>query len=253
MLRRQSQTPTDTDNIKVQQLRNALQPLLVQLIERQALAGISSLPGTRPRQPDVWLNDWDEVANTTTGSSEASAGTSCTVASQTTVEDDSLSQTLECQILYLPSNGNVNPNPADVELTLRKHQAQSHIRQLRELIADKSFQYSHIIRLAPKKSIKTKGRATVKDLNAQISFHCHVYTYCRSRLLILGADQPTLQQFPELKKEDIRASTAMLAPNLPGSTTLRLSWIWNDVTSHILAGPAEDSPVNSATMLECTM
>ena len=48
---------------------------------------------------------------------------------------------VEEQQIQLPSNG----HPAKVEILLRKNQASRLLNQLRELIAEKSFQYSHII------------------------------------------------------------------------------------------------------------
>lgn len=54
---------------------------------------------------------------------------------------DTISIPVEEQQLYLPRNGHL----ADVEIYLRKNQASRLLHRLRELIADKSFQYSHII------------------------------------------------------------------------------------------------------------
>jgi hypothetical protein len=48
---------------------------------------------------------------------------------------------VEEQQIFLPCNGAL----ADVEITLCKNQASRLLHQLQELIADKSFQYSHII------------------------------------------------------------------------------------------------------------
>ena len=71
---------------------------------------------------------------------------------------------------------------------------------------------------------------------------------------MLGADDDTLQQFCELQKEDIKASTAILNPNIRGSTTLQLSWIWHEVAGHILLGAdPEMSPDNAAAILECML
>ena len=42
----------------------------------------------------------------------------------------------------------------------------------------------------------------------------------------LGADNTILERFRILLKEDVKASTAILKPNLPGSSNLHLSWIW---------------------------
>jgi len=43
----------------------------------------------------------------------------------------------------------------EVELTLCMNQADSALNRLREMIADKSFQYSHVIRVAPRQVIHT--------------------------------------------------------------------------------------------------
>ena len=61
-----------------------------------------------------------------------------------------------------------------------------------------------------------------------------------------------MTQFWDLKKEDINTSTAILTPNTPGSTSLQLSWIWYDVSWHILpAMDAELPSADAATILEC--
>ncbi|PPQ76735.1 hypothetical protein CVT25_004546, partial [Psilocybe cyanescens] len=66
------------------------------------------------------------------------------------------------------------------------------------------------------------------------SFHSQVYTHCRARLIRLNADNITLRKLRVLKKEDVRGSTMILNPNLSGSTTLRLSWIWHSVSQRLL-------------------
>ncbi|PPQ90693.1 hypothetical protein CVT25_003731 [Psilocybe cyanescens] len=44
----------------------------------------------------------------------------------------------------------------------------------------------------------------------------------------------TLRKLCVLKKEDVHGSTMILNPNLAGSTTLRLSWIWHSVSQRLL-------------------
>ena len=80
---------------------------------------------------------------------------------------------VEGQTLYLPSNRNVSPRDDDVELGLRKQQAKAQLHQLRELISDKSFLYSDVIRKAPRKGVRTRIRGTIKGINTQISLHCN--------------------------------------------------------------------------------
>ena len=159
---------------------------------------------------------------------------------------------VEKQTLHIPSNQNVTPRNDDIELALRKNQARSHLHQLRELIAEKSFQYSDVLRKAPRKGVRTRARGTLKEINTRISFHCQVYSHCRTRLIQLGADELTLQTFRELKKEDVKASTAVLKPNTRGSTALKLSWIWTDCSWHVLPDPDAEVPASdAATILEC--
>jgi hypothetical protein len=113
-----------------------------------------------------------------------------------------------------------------LELQQRKELANQHLSALRAAIADKSFQYSHVMRAAPRKSVTTRSRKQISMLNNEIASYCRAYTRCRSAIVRLGADAATLQQFQVLVKDDLKSSTAILDPNRPGSTTLRLSWIW---------------------------
>ena len=100
--------------------------------------------------------------------------------------------------------------------------------------------------------VVTTSWGTIKGINSQISLRCQVYSHCRSQLIELGTDDETMTQFRELKKEDIRASTAILTPNTPRSTSLQLSWIWHDVTQHILSAVDAELPTtDAATILEC--
>ena len=59
-----------------------------------------------------------------------------------------------------------------------------------------------------------------------------MYPRCWSCLVLLGANQSTQNWLKVLKREDVKASTAVLNSNEPGSTTLRLSWIWQTSLCH---------------------
>jgi hypothetical protein len=129
-------------------------------------------------------------------------------------------------ILSLPSRWNMEHPYRDIELKLRIKQAAASLSSLRDLIADKSFQYSHVIRVAPRKGIKTRGRLAIAHLNIRIGYHCRVYNRCRAAMEKLNANENTLKTYQVLQRQDIRSSTALLNPNEPGSTSHRLSWIW---------------------------
>ena len=79
-----------------------------------------------------------------------------------------------------------------------------------------------------------------------------MYKHCQSRLLALDCDADTLSIFQRLTKDDLNASTAILKPNLPGSTNLRLSWIWHN--AHIRTGvisTGADADADAGRFWEC--
>ena len=139
---------------------------------------------------------------------------------------------IENQIIPLPSNGNIGPEYTNLEIYHRISHADHHLNRIRDLIAEKSFQFSHVIRVAPRKAVNTRSRAEVKKLNLQISVHCRLYTQCRARLIKLGAILETDDRFQILTVEDIKASTAIINPNEQGSTQVKLSWIWQSSGGH---------------------
>jgi len=71
---------------------------------------------------------------------------------------------IELRPLPLPSYSRSNEH-AQVELRVRKHQAENLLNSLRESIAEKSCQYSHVMCRVPRKGVRTRARATVTNLN----------------------------------------------------------------------------------------
>jgi hypothetical protein len=132
----------------------------------------------------------------------------------------------ERKSLHLPSYL-LNEHPLrGAELNLRIKQATRYLAAIREAVAEKSFQYSHVIRSAPSNVIRTRFRGTVTRLSERIAYMSKVYCRARSAMRRLGANDQLMHTFRELKREDVKASTAIIDPNIPGSSTLRLSWIW---------------------------
>ena len=97
----------------------------------------------------------------------------------------------------------------------------------------------------------------VKKLNNQIAEHCRMYARCRSCILILSADNQDHSRFKLLSPADVAGSTAILNPNLPRSTTISLSWIWQSLARHLIsyiranADDNSNAPDDPATILEC--
>lgn len=133
----------------------------------------------------------------------------------------------EYSILPLPSRmQGGSASLAAVELRLRILQAQRQLAALREKIAEKSFMYSHVMRVAPQTSVRTRARSAIVKLDAQISSQSRAYMQCRKAMVHLDADENVLGKYRILSKSDLKSSTALLDPNRSGSSNVSLSWIW---------------------------
>ena len=119
-----------------------------------------------------------------------------------------------------------SPMSRTVELHLRLQQAASTLTSLRDLISKKSFQYSDVIRVTPRKGVHTHACSTIATINYRIAYHCRIYNHCRSPMLKLGTSNEDLDNFRVLHPQDIRSSSALLNPNESGSSGIKLSWIW---------------------------
>jgi hypothetical protein len=129
--------------------------------------------------------------------------------------------------LHLPSRHCPDTHPwRKTELSIRIKQADRYLAALREAVAEKSFQYSHVMRKGASKTVKTRSRSVITLINSRITAYSRIYGRTRAALVRLGADEPTLNKYLVLHKDDVRASSAILDPNEPGSTTIQLSWIW---------------------------
>ncbi|KAF9541839.1 hypothetical protein CPC08DRAFT_650444, partial [Agrocybe pediades] len=141
---------------------------------------------------------------------------------------------IEKRLLCLPSNGNTGGKYNKEELELRIEQAEKHLNIIRELVADKSFQFSALIRTG-NHAVVTRSRAAIIKMNCQIGLHARTYNRVRCRLNMLEADQDTLSAFRFLEKKDVQSSTAILNFNHPGSSRgNQLSWIWQSPQSRFV-------------------
>ncbi len=96
--------------------------------------------------------------------------------------------------------------------------------------------------MSPRKGVTTRSRAAVKKLNNQIAEHGRMYGRCRAAIQILKADDIILSRLRILTPTDVGGSTAMLNPNAPGSTRIKLSWIWQTSGRHIVELPLSNTP-----------
>lgn len=247
-VRRLGKEPREDERQKVEQLREILVAELSQVVtlESKALETISRVSITPPKDdnPETFDNLDDEilvaaadstnplspphqVTATNISAVAASSRTTGTFLSAASASDPS-TQTIspERQLVSMPSNCLQDHPLHAVELALRKQQAERYLNALREVIAEKSFHYLHLVRNAPKKIVRTRARATIGKLNERISLYSRIYTRCQAAMVRLRADQSVLNQFQILQRGDVSTSTAILDPNTPGSSSVRVSWIW---------------------------
>ena len=208
---------------------------LLEAYQRRAVAATGELDAYKDGENDFDNLDQDIIIEISTSSTPSSSSTAAEAVESISPENRSL---------LIPSTCLPEEHPLrQVELRLRKGQANRYLTALREIIAAKSFQYTHVVRAAPRKNVITRARNTILQLNHKISFYAKVYDRCRDALIRLAADTNTLQIFQKLTKQDLKASSAIMDPNTPGSTSLSLSWIWQVSTA------GERSP---ATLQECS-
>jgi len=158
-------------------------------------------------------------------------------------EDDQLPVPVEYQVVPVPSRiPGCDPADCAIELAVRKTKAEHVLAKVREAVADRSFQYSHIIRKAPTKGVKTRARTKAITQAVHLTDLARQYNRARETMQRLGASETDLRRYQKLERCDLKASTAVLNPNMPGSTTRQVGWIWQ------VGMDAADSP---AAVTEC--
>ena len=193
------------------------------------LIRFQSLPKLFPLVPITYLQPQSSPST-----SEGNLGTFPVRQSSTSTTSGSIGPVpIEDHIIAIPSNGNASNTHRDSEMAHHIAFAKEQLNIIRNLIAEKSFQFSHVIRVSPRKSITTRSRAAIRKLNNEIAERCRMYSKCRASLFILGADNAILSRLKVLTPSDVTASTAILKPNEPGSTRIKLSWIWQSSSRHL--------------------
>ena len=143
--------------------------------------------------------------------------------------------------LHLPSTQLTDTHHllSKAKLAAQIKQATQNLATLHDGIAQKSFQYSHVMRSAPSKGFRTCSRSVILVISDRISHYFRIYCRVQAAMVRLGADERTLNRFKLLTRDNVKASTAILNSNITGSSTIRLSWIWK--TGPKLSGSAPDA------------
>jgi len=233
----------------------SLRILITQLWDLQNNAGVvETFNTTCP----VFLGndiDWEGSSGGANAVPSATTGQSEFVYPAPELYLNELHSNIENVVLCLPSNNNTGGLYKQTEMELRIAQAESHLNHLRELIADKSFHFSELIRPGNRPDVRTRARTAMLQMNGKIAFHARTYNRVWGRMITLGADNILLEDYKLLEKMDTKSITAILDFNRPGSSTnIKLSWIWQSVRTRL--GPDLDNPnfvppTDPGAMLEC--
>ncbi len=230
-IRRLNDDPREEERAQVENMRQQLTSHFSVLSSMERRLNI--LPGPVAHFDDgVQSAEFDDI-----GQDDAQAATGePAMAPPTEQPDPNLPITPEARTIQFPSNIGLIPGQhglensmmqyREEELTVRVAQASKFLGKIREAVAEKSFQYSHIQRQAPKKSVKTRSQTVIGKLNHQLALLSKLYGRNRARLVRLGATAAVLDRYRVLVAADVKASTALLDQNQMGSRTVALSWIW---------------------------
>jgi hypothetical protein len=257
-VRQLGRRPSGSDRQKVESAREQLTVLLHEMKNAMEVAGLVERNTINSSAPEP-LTIWDDIINEPIPTGPYNSvpdmpDISDEPAPSSNHQSSKSNEQIEDRLIPLPSNDNIQQDYAQLELTHRISHADHHLSRIRDLIAEKSFQYSHVIRSSPRKSVNTHSRGAVKRINFDISVHCRLYSQCWSRIQKLGGDQATLQRLQKLTVDDIKASTAIINPNVPGSTQLKLSWIWQTAGGHrwgFTSGTNSEHQYNDQNLIEC--
>ncbi|KAF8816373.1 hypothetical protein BYT27DRAFT_7221526 [Phlegmacium glaucopus] len=112
------------------------------------------------------------------------------------------------------------------ELKLRRGHANDCLAEIRTIIGQEAFKYKRILQPANDKARRTRARSSIQAVHRTLVLQCRLYRRTRHAMLSLGMESAELTVYKELTYDDIKVSSAISNPNIPGSSRTQLSWIW---------------------------
>ena len=125
------------ENEGIEQKWQTLGSMLTKLRQMQEAANVITIPSSGLQSQNDNEAEFDDVV-------ELVSANEFPQLNQATHHHDQ--NVVEREVVSLPSSANIIGEPAQVEIHQRKWQACQQIVQLRDIIANISFQYSHVIR-----------------------------------------------------------------------------------------------------------
>ncbi|KAG1720913.1 uncharacterized protein EDB91DRAFT_1256780 [Suillus paluster] len=148
------------------------------------------------------------------------------------IHDTSIFQP-ELTVIPLPSNiGQVRCKDLGLmdlmkeETTLREGQANDALHAIRVHLVDKAVIFRNTVRSAKSQASSTRAWTQVRSVETAVNLNASIYSKCRLQLANLP-DHDLLKKYLPLKKEDLKASSAVADPNARGQRDTTLSWFWS--------------------------
>jgi hypothetical protein len=112
------------------------------------------------------------------------------------------------------------------ETTLREGQANDALHAIRVHLGDKAVIFRNTVRSAKSQASSTRAWTQVRSVETTVNFNASIYSKCRSQLAKLPGHD-LLKKYLPLKKEDLKASSAVADPNARGQRDSTLAWFWS--------------------------
>ncbi|OJA21105.1 hypothetical protein AZE42_09906 [Rhizopogon vesiculosus] len=139
----------------------------------------------------------------------------------------------ELTVLPLPSNiGPVRCKELGLthlmqeETTLHEGQANDALHAIRVHLGDKAVIFQNTVQSAKSQASSTRAWAQVRSVEMAVNLNASIYSKCRSQLAKLP-DHDLLTKYLPLKREHLKASSAVADPNAHGQRDTTLAWFWS--------------------------
>ena len=103
-----------------------------------------------------------------------------------------------------------------MELRLREGQANDALHGLKIALCEKAVLYRAEVRHANSQVKKTRAWANVNAVEGIVRAHSKIYRRSRQAMIRLGAQEDLLKKYQVLKREELKVSTEMIDPSIPG-------------------------------------
>jgi hypothetical protein len=112
------------------------------------------------------------------------------------------------------------------EVALREGQANDALHAIRVNLGDKAVIFRNTVRPSKSQASSTRAWTQVRSVEQAVNLNASIYSKCRSQLAKLP-DHDLLRKYLPLKKEHLKASSAVADPNARGQRDSTLPWFWS--------------------------